>query len=78
VTERDFIRTNEYQRSGRPRNSEFAASPPLRISVGAFPFTPRLARRRARAVADPGAYTAHVSGTGDSTGNALVEISELP
>ena len=47
-------------------------------AVGAFPFAPGSPDAALVLSLDPGAYTAQVAGSGDTTGNALVEIYELP
>ena len=55
-----------------------AAEAPLATSVGAFPIAPGSRDAALVTTLQPGGYTVQISGVGNTTGIALVEVYELP
>jgi hypothetical protein len=51
---------------------------PIARSVGAFDLTPGSRDAALLITLSPGAYTAQISGIGETTGEALVEVYEVP
>ena len=66
------------QNTGWSTSPDAAAFASAAAQAGAFAFAPGSADTAMIVTLAPGAYTAQVSGIGDTTGLALVEIYELP
>jgi hypothetical protein len=66
------------QNTGWSTSPDAATLAAAAAQAGAFAFAPGSADTAMIVTLAPGAYTAQVSGIGDTTGLALVEIYELP
>lgn len=66
------------QNTGWSTSPDAAAFAAAAAQAGAFAFAPGSADTAMIVTLAPGAYTAQVSGVGDTTGLALVEVYELP